>query len=328
MALIPVSPRDTTGLPRLLVLRALGLGDLLTAVPALRALGDAYPSHERVLATPAFLAPLVEMLDGAVDAIVSVDWRARTGQLPATPGTPDIAVNLHGRGPQSHRALLAQEPSQFVAWHHPDIPQTTGHPTWVADEHERVRWCRLLCAAGIPANADDYLLRPPLGGLPPEFAGVTLVHPGASAPSRRWPPERWAAVARAELERGHQVVITGNADEVDLAKSVALQADLGGQWVVAGRTDIEELAALVGAAGRVVSGDTGVAHLATAFAIPSVVLFGPTSPAQWGPPDGGLHRALWAGKTGDPHAHGTDPGLLRVAVDDVVDALDALPTHD
>ncbi|MBA2575354.1 MAG: glycosyltransferase family 9 protein, partial [Euzebyaceae bacterium] len=85
---------------------------------------------------------------------------------------------------------------------------------------------------------------------------------------------------------------------------------------------VMELAAVVAAAGRVVCGDTGVAHLATAVGIPSVVLFGPVPPSRWGPPaDRPRHRALWAGGTGDPHAPRPDPGLLRITVEDVVAAL-------
>jgi ADP-heptose:LPS heptosyltransferase len=95
--------------------------------------------------------------------------------------------------------------------------------------------------------------------------------------------------------------------------------------VLAGRTDIVELAALIAAAGRVVCGDTGVAHLATAVATPSVVLFGPTPPTRWGPPATRHHVALWAGRDGDPQGREPDPGLLALTVGDVIDTLDALP---
>jgi ADP-heptose:LPS heptosyltransferase len=85
-----------------------------------------------------------------------------------------------------------------------------------------------------------------------------------------------------------------------------------------------ELAALVADARLVVSGDTGIAHLATAFVTPSVVLFGPTPPFTWGPPGSGPHVALWAGRLGDPHGQTIDPGLLAITVDDVLAAVDQL----
>ena len=79
--------------------------------------------------------------------------------------------------------------------------------------------------------------------------------------------------------------------------------------------------ALVAAARLLVSPDTGVAHLATAFGTPSVVLFGPTPPARWGPPaDRPQHRALWAGRTGDNFAPAPDAGLLQLTVEQVLQA--------
>jgi ADP-heptose:LPS heptosyltransferase len=320
--MIPVGHRDTAGLPRVVVLRALGLGDLLTGVPALRAVRAAFPRHELVLAVPAFLTPLVRLLDGTVDTVVDVDFRDRVGPLPQALHAPDVAVNLHGRGPESHAALLALDPGRLIAWH---LHGVHAGPRWRDDEHERARWCRLLRGSDIPADPADHLLRPPSDCVPAEFAGATIVHPGASAPARRWPVERWAAVARHELDRGNDVIITGDANEAELAKAVASHAGVSGQWVVAGHTDVEELTALVCAAARVACGDTGVAHMAAALATPSVVVFGPTSPARWGPPQNGRHTVLWAGQTADPHADKPDDGLLAITVADVTHALDALP---
>jgi ADP-heptose:LPS heptosyltransferase len=95
--------------------------------------------------------------------------------------------------------------------------------------------------------------------------------------------------------------------------------------VLAGATGLAELAAVVAAACVVVCGDTGVAHLATALGVPSVLLFGPSSPAAWGPPaDRARHRVLWAGTTGDPLADRPDPGLLRIGAQDVLAALRSL----
>jgi ADP-heptose:LPS heptosyltransferase len=80
-----------------------------------------------------------------------------------------------------------------------------------------------------------------------------------------------------------------------------------------------ELAAPVAAARAVICPDTGVAHLATALGTPSVVLFGPVPPSEWGPPpDRPQHVALWAGRRGDPHAGEPDPGLLALTPGEVV----------
>jgi ADP-heptose:LPS heptosyltransferase len=119
-------------------------------------------------------------------------------------------------------------------------------------------------------------------------------------------------------------VVTGGPDEVELAGAVAGDL-LPPEAVLAGRTDVLELAAVVAAAGRVVCGDTGVAHLATALGRPSVVLFGPVPPAEWGPPPQPRHVALWAGRRGDPLAGEPDAGLLALGVDDVMAALERLP---
>jgi ADP-heptose:LPS heptosyltransferase len=77
----------------------------------------------------------------------------------------------------------------------------------------------------------------------------------------------------------------------------------------------------VNAAARVACGDTGVAHLATALGTPSVVLFGPTPPQEWGPPPNPRHTALWAGSRGDPHATEPDRGMLAIEPPAVIEAL-------
>lgn len=300
------------------MLRALGLGDLLTAVPALRGLAAAFPHHRRVLATPAALAPLVR-LTAAVHEVVDTD---PLGPLDDSLAGADVAVNLHGRGPASHRLLLDTAPRRLIAFAHPDVPESAGGPPWYATEHEVLRWCRLLQASGVPADPTRLDLPAPPGTPPPGAEGATVIHPGAASASRRWPTERWAAVARHETGRGRAVVVTGGPAERHLAAEVAGLAGLPASAVLAGTTDVLGLASVVAAAGSVVCGDTGVAHLATAMGTPSVVLFGPVPPSQWGPPpDNRRHVALWAGQFGDPHGTEPDPGLLRITVDEVCTAL-------
>jgi ADP-heptose:LPS heptosyltransferase len=310
--------------PRLLVLRALGLGDFLTGLPALRALRDAFPDHRLVLAAPAPLEPLAR-LSGAVDALHPTGPLA---PLDAALAGADVAVNLHGKGPESHRILLRSRPRRLLAFANPEIPESAGMPVWSADEHEVYRWCRLLTESGVSADPSRLDLAPPERRAVRD-AATTVIHPGAASAARRWPAERFAAVARSERDAGRRVVVTGTPAEARVAFEVARAAELDHADVLAGKTDLLGLAAVVAGAGRVVCGDTGVSHLATAFGTPSVVLFGPMSPNHWGPPpDRREHRVLWAGIAGDPHASVIHPGLLRIDVADVLDALaelDRLP---
>ncbi|MDL5200098.1 glycosyltransferase family 9 protein [Streptomyces sp. ALI-76-A] len=309
--------------PRLLVLRALGLGDLLAGVPALRALRRGFPDHELVLAAPEQLAP-VAAATGAVDRLLpaSAPGRAVPRRLDWTGPPPDIAVDLHGNGPPSHRLLRSLRPGRLLAFAHPDTPEIDG-PAWYAEEHERDRWCRFLEAYGIPADASDLRLpRPPE---PSPAPGAIVLHPGAGAPSRCWPVDRYASVATTLRARGHRVVVTGGADEGDLVARLAKEAGLPDTDVFGGGLPFGRLSALVADARAVVSGDTGIAHLAVAHAAPSVTLFGPVPPSRWGPPDHPRHRVLWhPGPDGDPHGLCTDPVLLRIRPEDVLDALDPL----
>ncbi|WFE39589.1 glycosyltransferase family 9 protein [Micromonospora sp. WMMD998] len=306
----------------ILVLRALGVGDLATAVPALRGLRAGLPGRELVLAAPAWLAPLAE-LTGAVDRVLPTEG---PGRIAWTGRPPEVAVNLHGRGPESHRALAATRPVRLLAHRNPSAGHLDG-PAWADDAHEVHRWCRLLHAYGLPADPGDLALRrPAAAGVP---AGVTVLHPGGKVPAKRWPAERFVGLARALAARGHRVVLTGSAGERALADRVAHDAGLPPTAVLAGRTGLAELAALVAGARLVVSGDTGVAHLATGYGTASVVLFGPVPAAHWGPPaDRPRHRALGgidpAGIEPDSMGSGgvgTHPVLDAIGIDEVVAAV-------
>jgi ADP-heptose:LPS heptosyltransferase len=308
----PTRGRPTPDRPRLLVLRALGLGDLLTGVPALRALRQAYPDHELVLAAPRVLEPLAE-LAGAADRVLDATGLS---PVPWDGEAPDLAVNLHGRGPQSHGLLAALRPRRLVAFGCPDASHEG--PAWRAEEHEVRRWCRLL-EESLHLSADPRDLGLPVPQTPAAVPGAVVVHPGAAYPARRWPPQRFAAVARWAVLAGHDVVVTGGPDEVGLAEEVRRRADLPRRAVLAGRTDLTQLAAQIASARLLVSGDTGVAHLASAFSTPSVLLFGPTAPSRWGPPEDGPHAVIWHGDgAGDPWSAEVDPALLRVEVDEVL----------
>jgi hypothetical protein len=273
-----------------------------------------------VLATPSWLGPLA-LLSGAVDAV-----QHTPGLVPLRFGSPDLAVNLHGSGPQSHRLLQALRPRRLVAYASPEAG--VPGPTWRDVEHQTTRWCRLIrVELGVTCDEEELDLVAP--STRPPTSGAVVIHPGAAFPSRRCPPERFSAVARSLTQAGESVVVTGSASERALADHVAGSAGILPSAVHAGRS-LLDLAALVASARLVVCGDTGMAHLATAYRTPSVVLFGPVSPAGWGPPPGRpQHRIIWHGDgTGDPWGSDVDRALAAITVDEVVEAATTMLATD
>ena len=107
-----------------------------------------------------------------------------------------------------------------------------------------------------------------------------VVHPGAAAPSRAWPPLHHAAAVELLEGAGHRVVVTGGRGETGLTATVAGPSalDLGG------RTDLKTLAGVLAGAEALVTGNTGPAHLAAAVGTPVACLFSPVVPAiRWAP---------------------------------------------
>lgn len=309
MAVIPAAGTAKT----VLVLRALGLGDLLTGVPALRGLRRAYPRARIGLATPKNLGPLARFC-GAVDEVLPT---AGLGQLRWPGAAPDVAVNLHGSGPESTTDLLGTGAKSVISHRHTRCPAVSG-PSWRQELHDVDRWCMLLESAGISCEPGELHLGRPAGY--PRRDGVVVIHPGAAAPARRWPPDRFAHVAAALQADGHRVVVTGSGAERTIAEAVAAQAGLAADAVLAGELDILGMVALISDARLLVCGDTGVGHIATATGTASVLLFGPTPPSRWGPRGPGRHIAVWVGDCGDPHADQPDPGLLLITVSRVLAA--------
>jgi ADP-heptose:LPS heptosyltransferase len=243
-----------------------------------------------------------------------IDWQ----------GSLDVAVNLHGCGPQSHHLLQALEPQRLVAYTCSEAGFDAG-PSWCAQEHEVQRWCRLVRSIGGPCTAEDLRI-----ALEPSLMNdVVLVHPGAAAGARRWPVDRWQAVVRQLSQQGRRVAITGLPHEAVLCEQVACGLPGVENWC--GRFDLLALARRVAGAAMVLSADTGMAHLATACGTPSVLLFGPTPPDVWGPViDPEKHAVIWHQRPedppGDPHGSHLDVRLARVTISEVLEAVERLAT--
>lgn len=324
----------------LLVLRHHGLGDLMTVQPALRALRRRFPDHLLVSTCPSWLEALARRLGGADNWISEVP-RGDPGQcatrVPASHQgvdaavlanvldrvpAADLLVSLRTPGPELPPIVEILAPRVVVSYRHEALPDTARFPELDFSDHILTRWERLLQPVGVEPREDDLYMNllPPTG-----YRGFTIVHVGAGSPARVWPSERWLEVVEYLESTGHIVVLTGSRAEGALVKRVRRGAGLASERDRSRTDDIMELVYLVAGARLVLSVDTGVSHLATTFRRPAVTLFGPVSPAWWGPPPGNpQHRTLWTGRLGDTYSSTIDRGLLEISARCVLDTIESM----
>jgi ADP-heptose:LPS heptosyltransferase len=282
---------------RVLVVRLDSLGDVVVCGPAIRAVA-ARAAHVTVLAGPRG-SDVARLLPGVDDVLVfDAPWISADAAPVDPAAVEELTAQL--RAGRFDAALI------LTSFHQSALPtalllRLAGVP-WIAavstdfpgslldvrlaeprDDPEPVRMLAIAEGAGWPAPPGDDggpRLRPhlpPVPGLPDRYV---VVHPGADAPSRAYPEDRWADVVRLLSADGTAVVVTGGPDERRLTAAVAGSTglDLGGRLAVA------ELAAVLAGAEALAVGNTGPAHLAAAVGTPVVSLFSPVVPlVRWAP---------------------------------------------
>lgn len=321
------------------VVRALpGLGDFLCVTPALRALRGAAPQAHVSLIGLSATQPLVGRFSHLVDDFLAFpgfpgihegpqDFTALPDFLRIVQGRHDLAVQLHGRGPNSTlftQLLCAKITAAHVPADQP-LPPGGAFLPFEGQLPEPRRWLNLLAFLGIEARGDhlEFPITPEdeaaWRALPefPELAArpYVVLHPGASEARRRWSPEAFAQVGDDLAAQGRTVVLTGARGEADATAAVrgAMRAPA---LDLTGRTDLGVLAALLRGARLLVTNDTGLSHLASATKTPSVVVFIASDKARWAPLNTELHRAVGVGVP-----DGTDTLPTSPSVGDVLDAV-------
>jgi ADP-heptose:LPS heptosyltransferase len=215
----------------------------------------------------------------------------------------DVAIQMHGSGQASNPFVLALGARVTAGYYIGERPAglTVGAP-WPREAHEIPRVLGLARLLGCP-DRGTHLELPLLtedrseahtllhGRLRLDRPWVGL-HPGAAAPARRWPAERYAAVGDALARRyGARIALTGGSGEEDVA--AAVEARLAAPCVnLAGRTSVGGLAAVIAALDLFICNDTGPAHVAAAVDTPSITIFGPGDPRGWAPLDGARHPSV------------------------------------
>jgi heptosyltransferase I len=343
---------------RVLVVRLGAMGDILHALPAVTALRQAHPSWvidwlvepawrhlltaaEGTAAEP--LSPAQPLVNQLYVAPVKA-W----GRAPLSPRTHreisqlrrrlrsrvegggyDVVVDFQGavrsaflgRLAGARRLIGESAPREWAArWLFTERVATTGvhvieqdvelaaavagdalepvQPALPVDPHAET-WCDRLLA--------------PFGTRP-----LALLNPGAGWGSKRWPPERYSAVAAGLAARGFQVLVNAAPGEEAMAETIAAQSNQAGLPV---RCSLAELTALTRRVALAIGGDTGPMHLACALGRPVVGIYGPTDPARNGP-YGTRFRVLRSPTSVRNHARLEQPeaGLLTISPEDVLQA--------
>jgi heptosyltransferase-1 len=149
---------------------------------------------------------------------------------------------------------------------------------------------------------------------------LALITPGAGWGAKRWPPERYAAVAKGLKDRGMQVLVNAAPGEESLATPITA----GGAAIPVTAT-LPQLIALTRRIALCIGGDTGPLHLASALGRPVAGIYGPTDPSRNGP-YGTRARVLRSPESRRDHTRraAPEPGLLTIAPEDVLRAADEL----
>jgi heptosyltransferase-3 len=298
-------PRDS----RIAVLRLRSLGDCVLTTPALELLHSCRPDlrigvavEDRFREIFVGLPSVHEILQPELAAVRA--WR------------PALCLNFHG-GTRSAwmtalsgarwRAGFAHYRHQFV--YNLKIPRAQQILGLDRKVHTAEHLASAVFHLGVP---ESEIPRASLA-LPadvPRRPGVqpcqAVIHAVAANPDKTWPAERFLAVARYLTGAGFEPVFIGGAGD-DLAPFTSYRTLIG--------APLSEIKALLGRSSLFVGNDSGPAHMAAAFGLPVVVIFGPSDPAIWGP---------W-------HTAGEvvqDPaGIAAIPVARVIEALDRVRVH-
>lgn len=323
----------------LLLIRPGGIGDAVLLGPAIRSLKANNPSlHVTVLAEKrnAGIFPLIP----GVDRLLRYD-RPRE-LLQALRGSYDAVIDTE----QWHRlsAVVARIASAAVkiGFDTNERRRMFTHPIpYSLDDYEAISFSRLLSPLGIQAGSVEmgapFLSLPeaacvkaaglldPLHGSP-----YVALFPGASIPERRWGADRFRRVAEALSAFGIGVVIVGGKED---RRQGAVIVDGGLGLDLAGLTSLADTAAVIQRSSLLLSGDSGVLHIAAGLGTATVSLFGPGRAKKWAP-QGDRHIVINKGLPCSPcTTFGTTPPcpidarcMRDITVDEVINAVSMLLT--
>lgn len=287
------------------------VGDAVMTVPALRELRRLLPRARVTLATRPWAEGIFEGADFVDDLLVTRGAESGPGALLAEARAWrarrfDLAVLFPNAFAPALVAALARVPARLghsTQGRSALLTHRVPVPDWRGRRHEVFYYLNLVAelerllhgTASVEAREPDTRLPAPeartreaLGmlresGVPAGRPLVAMCPGSTNSRAKRWPAERFAAVADMLAERaGASVVLVGAADESDVSEEVAGRMRARA-FVLTGRTSLSQTAAVLRASDLLVTNDTGPAHVAAAVGCPVVVVFGPTNPSTTRP---------------------------------------------
>lgn len=303
-------PKD---IKKIIVFRALQLGDMLCHIPAIRALRHAFPQASITLAGLPWAKSFTERFNEYFDDFI---W------FPGYPGLPeqrvepvifasflnhvqhkhfDLALQMQGNGTIVNAMVELFEAHYTAGFYLPGdyAPNKEYFIPYPNEGSEIERHLRLMEFLGIPSQGTE-LEFPLTRQDQQDYANLKLhlvpkgyvcIHPGSRGSWRQWPTSHFAAMADYAVECGFDAVITGTKDETDIVNEV-INHMKHPAINLAGKTSLGAIGILIKNAYALISNCTGVSHMAAAFKTPSIVISMDGEPERWGPINKQIHRTI------------------------------------
>jgi ADP-heptose:LPS heptosyltransferase len=288
---------------RIVIVRALYVGDLLAAIPAIRALRQHFSQAEITLIGLPWMESFLPRFKHLIDRFVVFPGYPGIDEVPFDAGRTerflaeqrayryDLAIQMHGNGYRSN-AFVADLQAKITvgAFEHQKPGFLTLSTPYRHDLHEIQR--TLILSQLVGCHHLDPRLECPVGEGDREEAMALLcglaqnrpwigLHPGSRSPSRRWLPAYFATVADEMVKRYNaQILLTGVKDEENTVLAVRDHMHETALNLV-GKTSLGGMAAIIDKLDLFVCNDTGPAQIAYALDIPSITIFGPGEQFRW-----------------------------------------------
>lgn len=271
---------------RILALQLKRIGDLVLTTPALRALRAKWPGANVTLGVMDGTAALLAAIPFAHSGIVFGRGRGWTPWQQVLTEGWDMCFDFTGNDRSALATGLSRAKIRVgFEWVRRNRVRSLAYNAWSPSKVREVHTARHyldLVAAVAPDASSDLLPELVLPKTEPKPSSYALLHPGTARPEKYWQAERWGEVA-AHLRAAHGLksIFTCGPDQFERVHVASIPKTQDAE--IHHPKDLISLATLVAGARIVISCDTGIVHLAAAFRVPQIALFGPTNPFHWRP---------------------------------------------